>query len=301
MTGGSFSYLVKHGVTNLWLNKLMSFASICILAACLVLIGGAGLISVNVRDIFSNIEEQNEMRVFLVETVTEAEKSSIEKRLDSISEIAEYRFIGKEEALEEAKSLLGDNASILDGYIDDNPLAVSYTIKLGDISKTRDIYEELSRMPGVEQVNAMNDVADTITGLERTILIFGGIVVLILVLASVIVIQNSIRLTTYARRREINIMKYVGATNAFIRLPFLVEGILIGLIGASLAFGILFGIYKGVLEIFSNSAIMWVQKVSGSLIEFRSVAWYLIAGFAGSGILLGSIGSSSAIRRYLRV
>lgn len=301
MTGGSFRYLVKHGVLNLWLNKLMSLASIGILAACLVLIGGAALISVNVNDIFSNIEDQNEMRVFLLETITASEKASIEKRLDSITEIAEYRFIDKDEALEEAKELLGDNASILDGYIDDNPLAVSYKLRLNDITKTRELFEELSAMPGVEQVNAMNDVADTISGLERTILIFGGLVVIILILASIVVIQNSIRLTTYARRREINIMKYVGATNTFIRLPFLVEGILVGLIAAALAFGILYGIYRGVIKIFDSSSIIWVQKVSGQLVDFKICAPYLIIGFSASGILLGSIGSSSAIRRYLKV
>ncbi|MCL1831089.1 MAG: permease-like cell division protein FtsX, partial [Oscillospiraceae bacterium] len=290
MTGGSFRYLVRRGVTNLWLNKLMSLASVGILAACLVLIGASALISSNVNDIFSHIEDQNEMRVFLLETVTESEKSSIEKRLDTIAEIAEYRFIGKEEALEEAKDLLGDNASILDGYIDDNPLAVSYMIKLNDITKTRDIFEELSVMPGVEQVNAMNDVADTISGLERTIVIFGGIVVGILILASLIVIQNSIKLTAYARRREINIMKYVGATNAFIRLPFLVEGILVGLIAASFAFGILYGIYQGVIKIFDSSSILWVKKVSSQLLPFSSMSGYLALGFSTSGILLGSIG-----------
>ena len=301
MTGGSFNYLVKHGVTNLWLNKLMSFASIGILAACLVLIGGSALISVNVRDIFRNIEEQNEMRVFLLETVTDAEIDSIEKRLDSITEVSEFRFIGKEEALEEARKLLGDNANILDGYIDENPLAVSFTLKLSDISKTREIYDELSNMHGVEQVNAMNEVADTLTGLERTLLIFGGIVVSILILASIIVIQNSIRLTTYARRREINIMKYVGATNAFIRLPFLVEGILVGVIAAALAFGLLFGIYRGVIEIFETSSISWVKQVSSQIVAFRSVAWYLALFFVASGVVLGTIGSSSAIRRYLKV
>ena len=301
MTGGSFNYLVKHGVTNLWINKLMSLASIGILSACLVLIGGSALISVNIKDVFKGIKDQNEIRVFLHDSVTPAEKNSIEKRLDSIAEISEYRFIDKEEALEEAKEMLGENAGILDGYVDDNPLAESYLLKLNEIGKTREIYEELSAMPGVEQVNAMNDVVDTISGLEKTVLIFGGVVVVILILASVIVIQNTIRLTTFARRREINIMKYVGATNAFIRLPFLVEGMLVGLIAAAAAFGLLYGIYQGIIKIFDSSTILWVQKVSTQLVEFKSVAGYLILGFASAGILLGSIGSASAIRRYLEV
>ena len=301
MTGGSFRYLVKQGIINLWLNRLMTFASIGILAACLVLIGGACLISVNAQGFFKNIEAQNEMRVFLVSNVTNAEKKSIESRLESIVEVSEFRFIDKDEALEEAKALLKDKASILDGYVDDNPLAESYTLKLSDISKTKEIYEELSAMPGVEQVNAMTEVAETITGLEKTLFIFGGIVVGILVIASVVVIQNAIRLTVYARRREINIMKYVGATNAFIRLPFLVEGISVGIISATVAFFLIYGIYSGVIEIFKTSAIAWVAGISGQIINFSELWLYVAAGFYTGGILLGAFGSGSTIRRHLKV
>ncbi|MCL2539454.1 MAG: permease-like cell division protein FtsX [Oscillospiraceae bacterium] len=301
MTGGSFRYLVKQGLANLWFNRLMTVASVGILSACLILIGGASLISLNVRDILHNVEGQNEMRVFLFDEVTEDEKTSIEGRLSAMPSVSEFRFIGKEEALEEARRMLGDKASILDGYIDNNPVATSYIIKLGDISKTSEVQSELSSMPGVEQVNAMTEVVETLTGLERSLLIFGGIVVIVLVLASVVVIQNSIRLTVFARRREINIMKYVGATNGFIRLPFVVEGMAVGIIAAFLALLMIYLINNGVVRVFENSDIQWVASVADQLIPFSELWAYVAAGFFGGGVVLGAIGSGSAIRKYLKV
>lgn len=301
MTGGSFRYLVKQGITNLWFNRLMTMASVGILAACLILIGGASLISLNVRDILHNVEGQNEMRVFLLDEATADEIESIESRLSAMPSVSTYRFIGKDEALEEAKEMLGDNAGILDGYIDDNPIAASYVLKLGDISKTGEVQSELSAMPGVEQVNAMTEVVETLTGLEKALLIFGGVVVVILILASVVVIQNSIRLTVFARRREINIMKYVGATNGFIRLPFVVEGMMVGMIAALLALALIYAIYNGVVGIFETSDISWVAAAAGRLIPFSELWFYVALGFFGGGIILGAIGSGSAIRKYLKV
>ena len=309
MTGGSFRYLVKQGISNLWLNRLMTFASVGILCACLILVGGACLVSLNVRDIFHNVEGQNEMRVFLYDEVTDAELESLESRLKSMPSVSEYRFIGKEESLEEARRMLGDNAGILDGYIEDennpyavkNPCSVSYLVKLSDITKTGEVYLELSVMPGVEQVNAMTEVVETITGLERALLIFGGVVVIILVLASIVVIQNSIRLTVFARRREINIMKYVGATNRFIRLPFVVEGIMVGMTAAVLALLLMYGIYTGIMKVFESSTIMWVASATDQIIPFSSVALWLAAGFFGGGVLIGAFGSGRAIRKHLKV
>lgn len=301
MTGGSFKYLVKQGLSNLWLNRLMTFASIGILTACLILIGGAGLVALNVRDIFHHVEGQNEMRVFLYDEVTEEEMQSIENRLSAMPDVAEYTFISKANALGELEEILGSDAGIIEGYIDDNPLAASFVVTLSDISKTAAIQQELAVLPGVEQVNAMTEVVDTLTGLEKALLIFGGVIVIILVLASVVVIQNSIRLTVFARRREINIMKYVGATNGFIRLPFVVEGMSVGIVAAVLGFGIVYAIYAGILGIFETSSIGWVSSLTGQLIPFGDIWWWLAIGFLVFGVLLGSIGSSSAIRKYLKV
>lgn len=301
MTGGSFKYLVKQGLSNLWLNRLMTFASIGILAACLILIGAAGLVALNVSDAFQRVEGQNEIRVFLYDEATDEEINSIESRLSAMPDVTEYEFIGKAAALGELGDMLGEDEGILEGYIEDNPLAASFAITLGDISKTAEIQKELSAMPGVEQVNAMTEVVDTLSGLESALLIFGSIVVIILVLASVVVIQNSIRLTVFARRREINIMKYVGATNGFIRLPFVVEGMSVGIIAAALGFGIVYGIYAGILKIFETSSLNWVSSLTGQLIPFGDIWWWMAIGFLVFGILLGSIGSSSAIRKHLKV
>jgi cell division transport system permease protein len=303
MNWGSFKYLVKQGISNIWINRLMSFASIGVLAACLVLIGGAMLLSLNVREVFYKVEGQNEIRAFIEDDVTDEEMEELRAHIEKMDQIATYKFISKDDALIEAQDMMGvdPKEGIFEDYKYGNPIPANYIITLKDISDTQEVIDELEALPMIYKANALMSVVETLTGMEKVLLMFGGIIILVLVLASLVVISNSIRLTVFARRREINIMKYVGATNGFIRLPFVVEGIFVGLIAAVMAFLMLLGIYEGINYIVDESSVGILASIKASSIAFSEVWMWVLAGFAGGGIFIGALGSSGAIRKYLKV
>ena len=196
---------------------------------------------------------------------------------------------------------MGEKGYLLDGLEDDNPLPASYRLTLSGLEYLNEIVTSLQSYQGVDTISAPTDLADTLTGVEKTALVLGSIIIGILVVASTVVISNTIRLTLFARRREINIMKYVGATDGFIRLPFVVEGITIGVISALLAFGVIFAIYQSLGTLFAETKISWLTSVSSSLIPFANLWIYVIGGFLIAGVVIGSMASSASIRRYLRV
>ncbi|MEG2524306.1 MAG: permease-like cell division protein FtsX, partial [Oscillospiraceae bacterium] len=252
MRGGSFGYLLKQGIVNTWLNRVMSLASIGILTACLIIIGGAGLLSLNVRDIFKAVEGQNEVVVFVDDDASEKEVTSLGQTLRSMENVTDVKFISKEAALIEQKQFMGDEGYLLDGFEGDNPYPASYRITLDDIGMMKGLQTKLEKLESVDSVSAPTFLADTLSGIERTMFILGAIIIGILVIASMVVISNTIKLTVFSRRREINIMKYVGATNAFIRMPFIVEGLTIGVVSATMAFVVIALVYQSLSGMLVN-------------------------------------------------
>ncbi len=301
MRGSSLGYLIRKGISNIWLNRMMSAASIGILTACLIIVGGSGLLAVNIRDLFTSIENQNEIVVFIKEEATEQEVNNLGTYIDSLDHVSDYYYVSKADALAEQKEYMGEKGYLLDGLEEDNPLPASYRLTLSGLEYLDEIVTSLQSYQGVDTISAPTDLADTLTGVEKTALVLGSIIIGILVVASTVVISNTIRLTLFARRREINIMKYVGATDGFIRLPFVVEGITIGILSALLSFGVIFAIYQSLGTLFAETKISWLTTVSSSLIPFANLWYYVIGGFIVAGVLIGSMASSASIRRYLRV
>ncbi|MEG0912262.1 MAG: permease-like cell division protein FtsX [Oscillospiraceae bacterium] len=301
MTGGSFGYLVKQGINGAWLNRVMSLASVGILTACLIILGGVGLLSANVRDLFQTMENQTEVAVYVLDEATQGDITALEKDIKAIEGVNNIKFVSKADGLEEAKGMMDGGGYLLEGLEDDNPIPASFRITLNDQTKMVEIQGKIQKMKFVESVVAPTSLAETLTGVERTMSILGGIIIGILLIASLVVISNTIKLTVFARRREINIMKYVGATNGFIRLPFVVEGLSIGFISAILAFGVLMLVYQSLSGMLVNSVVPWINTMSNSLIPFWDV-WYWLAGaFLISGMLIGSLASSAAMRKHLKV
>ncbi|MEG1016638.1 MAG: FtsX-like permease family protein, partial [Oscillospiraceae bacterium] len=181
------------------------------------------------------------------------------------------------------------------------PYPASYRVKLDDLSHLEAVQKQVEGFAGVDSVSSLTQLADTMSALEKTLIILGAIIIGILIISSIVVISNTIKLTVFARRREINIMKYVGATNAFIRMPFVVEGITIGVVSALLAFFILFAIYGSLSQMVTLSSIKWLSSMSGNLIPFSRMWYWLVGGFLLSGLTIGAFGSSNAIRRHLKV
>lgn len=299
----NFMYLFKSGFKNLWHNRLMSAASIGVLVACMMLIGGAVLLGLNVRNIVGVAGEENEVVVFLEEGLSQDEIDQIGIDIQKLGNIEDVTYVSKEEALktEQEKEKWG---GLLDGLSEeDNPLPASYRIHLVDITENKltRTTEKIAQIDGIEDYNAPYKEATILTDIQNAVTIVGSIVVIILVAVSVMIIANTIKITVFSRSKEIYIMKLVGATDTFIRLPFMIEGILIGLIAAGLAFGILWLGYDYALSSFELGGTSWLSITADSLVKFEDVAVFLFSVFAAMGGGLGWLGSIAFVRKYLRV
>ena len=298
MKASSFKYLVKEGATNVWLNRLMSLASVGVLTTCLLLIGFSLLITANINNMVDYIGDQNEVVFFIKDDATQEQIDETFASLKNDERLFDVVYTDKAQALEEYKETMGDSAILLEGLEgEDNPCPASYRFKVADLSQTSAIVGELESHPIKELINAPTDVADTMTNVKDMINVFGLVLVVVLVVVSLVIIANTIRATVFSRRREINIMKYVGATNNFIRVPFFVEGILIGAIAAILAFLLIWGGYSLLFNYMTNHASVWLKQLLSSIIPFSQIAWPLLGCFMGSG----TVGCTFSIRNHLKV
>ncbi|MEG0571069.1 MAG: permease-like cell division protein FtsX [Oscillospiraceae bacterium] len=300
MKGSSFKYLCKEGCKNLWFNRVMAVTSIAILTTCLILVGAAYLITINVNKIVGYVQSESEIVVFLKE-VDEAKRKEIQANFEKNPEISSVEYTSKEQGLEDAKELIGDSGYLLDGYKDRNPIPESFVIKIKDIAKTADLAEEFRAIEGVDVVKAAVDVADTLVSLKKMINTFGMVIVGVLVIVSVVIISNTIRATIFTRRKEINIMKYVGATNSFIRIPFVVEGFLLGLVSAVLAFLLIWGGYTWIVSAVATDSSLWLNSALANIIPFKQIASQIALFFAGAGVVVSTIGSIISIKSHVKV
>lgn len=302
MRGSSLGYLVKQGSSSVFKNRLMSFASIGVLSCCLILIGSAFLLSLNIAEIVGYAENQNEVVVFLEDDLTSSEVSSVEKQLLSNKNIMDSEFVSRFDALEETKQELGEASEILEGLDDaDNPLPDSYVIKIKDIELLQTTVSEVERIDGVLQVNAPVDVAKTLVQIKQVTIIVSSAIILILGVVSVMIIANTIKISVYSRSKEINIMKYVGATDAFIKFPFIVEGIIIGLIASIISFLVLWGGYSYLGYWVANNPSSIFGFAQSTLVPFKEIALFIGCAFLLFGTILGGFGSMIFARKHLKV
>ncbi len=301
MKGSSFGYLVGQGIKNTWLNRLMSLASIGILIACFIIIGGAAIITLNVRDFLVSVQSQNEIVVYLQDGMSDNDVEAVKQELSVIDGVYDIVFVSKEMALEEQREFMGEQGDLLIGLEDDNPLPASFRVKLSNLNEIDTVQSIMESLEFVDTISAPVDLAKTLTGIQTTVVALGGVIIIILLVTSLIVISNTIRLTVFARRKEINIMKYVGATNSFIRFPFIIEGMVIGLIASFISFGILFVMYENIVTLIRDSGVAWIQAMAADMVPFSSVWYFFLGGFIVAGVLIGMVGSSSSINKYLEV
>lgn len=302
MKGSSFGYLLKEGAKNIYVNRLMSFASIGTLVACMLLIGSSLLLSMNVNRIVGYVEKQNEVVAFIKDDVTDEELLDIDAQLALIDNIYDTMYLDKEAVLKEQQALLGEAALLLDGLEgDENPYPPTYRMRVEDLSQLSATVMKVEAIEGVLDVVAPDGVAEVVTSLKRAVSVSGVLIVGILLLVSLVIIGNTIKVTVFNRRKEINIMKYVGATDAFIRLPFFVEGFLLGTISALSAFGLLWLGYDYVMQMISLNQSTWIMQAYQNMIPFQEVAVELLCWFAGGGIGIGVLGSMFFVNKYLKV
>jgi cell division transport system permease protein len=299
--GSSFGYLLKEGFRNIKQNHVISLAAIGVLIACLLLVGASVLFTMNINSLVGYFESQNEALVYLEDTVTDSRITAIQSEISSLDNVSSITFISKEEGLEDWMETLGDDGTLLSWLVDDNPLQDSFCVVVRDLSRLEETTAQLRAINGVETVSASGEVAAAVTALKRGVNTAGIAIVAILAAVSFLIVANTIRISVFSRRKEISIMKYVGATDAFIRLPFLTEGLLLGIISATIAFFLLWGGYTLVLRAISDSSFMYSGILGGNLLSFSSVALRLYLYFLAGGCVIGGLGSVIFVRKYLRV
>ena len=302
MNWSSFKYLARQGLHSMVKNRLMSVASIGVLTVCLLITGVAGLFTLNVGSLMDYLGSQNETVVYLDEDLTEEGLAAVDSALRSISGLREVTYVSKDEALERMKESMGDNAYLFDVFEgSENPFYANYRVVLDDVSDLPEIQPQLEAIEGVSSVGAPMQLSQMFTSVHKGVSLVCVILVAVLGFVSVVVISNTIRLTVFARRKEINIMKYVGATNGFIRLPFFVEGVTVGLIAGAVSTVVVLGGYQLLLIYAVKLPGFWGTLLAGTLLPLADV-WYLVlGGFVLFGVLIGSIGTASSIRKYLKV
>ena len=288
-------YLTSEGIKNIGINRLMSVASIAVLMSCLVMIGAAVLIYLNVDTLLQNIEDQNIIMVFVDVGADEDTVKSVESQIEKMDNIQSCEFVSKAEAYNKVLESLGKNASLLSDS-DDSFLPDGFRLTVKDMEQFAATVSQLQSIEHVLNVQQNTDLASKLSRVRRAVSYISICIIVLLFAVSLFIIANTVRITMFSRKLEISIMKAVGATNWFIRWPFLVEGITIGLISAVLAFGVLYLIYF----LASDSLLAIFGLLGNSLVDFWTYAVYIAVGFVVVSIVTGGIGSVFSIGRYLK-
>ncbi len=301
MKWSSFTYLTKQGLRSMLHNRLMTFASVGVLTVCLIITGVAGLFSINMNSLMDYLGSQNETVVYLNEDLDETGLTNVDSALRAISGIKEITYVSKDEALQLLKDSMGEYADLFDVFEDGNPFLANYRVVLEDVSQLNEIIPQLQVIEGVQQVRAPVQLSDMFVNINSAITVISIGLVVVLGFVSVVVISNTIRLTVFARRKEINIMKYVGATNGFIRLPFFVEGIAVGLLAGVVSSAIVLGGYQVLCTYAGDFPGFWGTLLVSVLLPINQIWARLLVGFLVFGALIGSVGTATSIRKYLKV
>jgi len=300
MRTSNVSYLIKKGVSSVWKNFIMSFASFSILLVSLLQVSITVLVYMNVNIIMKNIEDTNEITIYVKDGVSEAQRSKIESILLSSDNLADVKFISKEQGLEEFKANMGEYAELL-AYLDENPIPETFVARVKDLSKIKLTVTAVSSIDGIEQVKAPYDFAGALVNIKNTFSIIIAAILVTLVVVSVIVVSNTIRTSVFSRRNEISIMKYVGATDSFIKLPFFVEGTFIGILSGAAAWGLTGFIYDSIFSLFTDSLSLWEMFGFFNLIPFSSISPFVLLINCAAGALLGAGGTVISTGKYLKV
>lgn len=301
MRFSSFTYLVRQGLHSMRANRLMTFASMGVLTVCMVLIGLAYLLGVNVDAIVEYIGEQNESIVYLEDGLSEEQIADIDSQIRATPGVVSVTYVSPEDVLATYSGMLDEYANMYEAFENDNPFSANYRVVIQDISQLEQISDQLGQIEGVATVSAPLELSHAFTSIQKVVSYGSYGLVAVLAIVSIVVINNTIRITVFARRKEIGIMKLVGATNGFIRFPFFVEGTTSGLISAAIASGIVCGAYYALCQWYAENPSNFSQMFGGQLVPLSSVWYYIVVGFVVLGFVLCGIGTATSIRKHLNV
>ncbi len=297
----SFKYLVVEGLKNIWVNRLMSVASIVVLVACMLLIGAAFLFTLNVEEAMGTLQDNNVVLVYMEDNTTQVEAETVEREIAQLDNVKTTLLKTPEDGMNEIIDSMGDSYEELFTVLEDEDASfLPYGVQVSfddavfqDLRQYSRIIDEIEQIDKVDHINESYELTQRISGIQRVVNVAGFWVIALLLVTALVIIANTIRITMNSRKLEISIMKAVGATNNFVRFPFVVEGMVFGLISAALSTGILYFAYR--------MTINQVQKImSFDAIGFSQVWWQILVGFCVIGVLAGCLGSLISIGKYLR-
>ena len=289
-----FFFLLGQGIKNIFTHGFMSFASVAVITACLFIMGCFSLLTLNIDNMIAEMQSQNRVIAYVDEALDEDEARALESKVSKVANIETCEFVTREEAMTSFES---DYDADLFENIDSSVFRHRYVLSLTDLSLMQETKADLEGIDGIADVRAHLDYAEKFVTLRNIVSIVSVILVVTLFVVSLFIMTNTIKLATFTRREEISIMRMVGATNGFIRLPFVVEGLVLGALGGAVAYGLVALVYHlATQKLLAAMAFGFVV-----LVPFSTVALPLLGVFLGVGILVGVLGGVSAIRNYLKV
>lgn len=293
------TYLIGEGISNIFKNKKQaatSFGTMCVImiffGICFILVG-------NFNNFIKQVEAEQGIQVYITNDATEEEVKTLGEEINALDGVNTIEFVSKEEALQHMKDRLGDKSYLLDGYDQNNVFPSSYVVTLTDLSKSSEVQSKISEMKNVKKITSSDETIDMLVRIAKGVKIGSYVIIIALVGISVFIISNTIKLTVYARRKEISIMKYVGATNSFIRWPFVVEGIIIGLISGAISLALIAGLYMVISQ--NVGFIGFLSNLGLRLLDFSDMFNLILIIYLVLGVGIGVLGSSLSMRKYLKV
>jgi cell division transport system permease protein len=291
----TWEYFIRESVISLKRNSLMSFASVSTVALSLLILGIFLVMVLNLNNMASTLETQVEISVYLQDNLTDREMREVGTRITRLEGVTQVMFVSKDEAMERFRQRLGEQQGILAALGDTNPLPNAFEVRVDRPENVKPVAQAIGQLKGVENAKFGQEVIEHLFNLTRMMRIFGLVLIVFLALAALFIISNTIRITVFARRREIAIMKYVGATDWFIRWPFLIEGMMLGLGGAVIA-----------VLLLSETYSVLTQQVYQSLAFLPLIPKYPFITNVSivllvTGAVIGALGSSISLRRFMKV
>ena len=294
-----FTYLIGEGFKNVFKNKKSTVASLMIMCATMIIFGVFFIIGENINHFVKEVESAQGIQVFINTDATDDQIKEIGEKISSLDGVNTVTFVSKESGLEQMKEKFKDKEYLLDTYKDNNILPDSYVVTLTDLNLSSQVQEQINQMEHIKRITSRDETVSTLINLANGVRIITGVILILLVVISVFIISNTIKLTVHARRKEISIMKYVGATNNFIRWPFIIEGIIIGILSGAISLTIVGGGYNFIADQIVNSQFMKITNMS--LVGFSDMFNLIIIIYLLLGIGIGVIGSTISMRKYLKV
>ena len=293
-------YLIGEGFSNVFKNKKSTGASLMIMCATMIIFGVFLILGENINHFVREVEDAQGIQVFATEEATDEQVQQLGEEIKKINGVNTIEYKSKEAALDQMKEKFSDNEELLDGYEGENNIfTASYVVTLTDLNLSGQVQDEISKLENVKKITSSDETVSTLINLANGIKIVTGVILVLLIVISIFIIANTIKLTVHARRKEISIMKYVGATNGFIRWPFIVEGMIIGIISSAISIVLVAIAYNFIAEQMVSSQFM--KMVGVTLVGFSDMFSSIIFVYMLLGIGIGALGSIISMRKYLKV